>query len=297
MRRRLPTLPTVSGAARGTRGAVARAGTVALIGLVLSVASAVAFAGPAAAAGLALTATIDGQALAHSSESHPIRLSPRQPATVVVRVDNTSSAPVVVNTVRLEGRVAGLTFFAYDTSVDLTVGPRQSTSLQYVLDLGGLQGQATGLIPGSIRLLDEHRHVVAAQSMVSDVRGSIRSVYGLFGLALFLLTGFAVIGALLALARHRLPQNRWLRAARFLTPGLGLGLVLVFTLSAFRIWVPTTSRWIAMVLVCGGTFFVLGYLTPRPVDAEELGEDELDADEDPTAGRHFLHGAVPEATA
>jgi len=301
-RRRFGAFPGVPGEACGLRAIWARARRAVLVGGALAVVGALALAAPASAApGLRLTATIGGRPLARSSESHPIRLSPTKPATVVVRVVNLSTAPVVVRTVRLEGRVAGLTFFAYDTSVDLDVRPGQSTSLQYVLDLQGLQGQATGLIPGSIRLLDAHDHLIASESMVSDVRGSINSVYGLFGLGLLLLTAFAVIAALLALARHRLSQNRWLRAARFLTPGLGLGLVLVFTLSAFRVWVPSTSRWIEMVLVCGGAFFVVGYLTPTPVDERELDEPD---DVEVTAGEpseldvpSVEPDSVPEATA
>jgi hypothetical protein len=236
-------------------------------------------AAPAAAAGgVTVSASVDGQPLAHSSQSHPIRLSPTKPATLEVQVTNASGAEVDLRTVRLEGRVVGLTFFAYDTSVNLAVAAGQSATLRYSLDLAGLDGQATGLIPGSVRLLDAGRHVVASQSMVSDVRGSVKSVYGLFGLALLLLTILATLGALLGLARHRLSPNRWLRAARFLTPGLGLGLVLVFTLSAFRAWVPTTGRWIVMILVCGAVFFVIGYLTPSPV---EEGEEEEDEDDGP----------------
>ena len=102
----------------------------------------------------------------------------------------------------------------------------------------------------------------------------MKSVYGLFGLALVLLTIFAALGSLLALARHRLSPNRWLRGARFLTPGLGLGLVLVFTLSAFRVWVPSTGRWLVMILLCGAVFFGIGYLTPAPLDEGEEEEGE-----------------------
>jgi hypothetical protein len=65
-----------------------------------------------------------------------------------------------------------------------------------------------------------------------------------------------------------------------LTVGIGLGLVLVFTLSAVRVWSPSPARWFVVVAISALVFFVLGYLTPAPVDDEELDdEDEVDESE------------------
>lgn len=237
----------------------------------------VAWVPPALAApdGIRVAATIDDAPVERSTESRPIRLSPRRQATLSVEVTNDSAAPVDVRIVRLEGKVVGLTFFAYDTAVGLRVGPGQSGSRRFLLDLGGLDGQATGLIPGSVKLLDADRKVVAEQAGVVDVRGSLRSVYGLFGLGVAFLTGLSFLGALVGLARHRLPPNRWRRALRFLTPGLGLGLLLNFTLSATRVFVPTPGRWLTIVVVSAAVLFGLGYLTPAP----DAGEDEDDEEE------------------
>ena len=66
-------------------------------------------------------------------------------------------------------------FFAYDTSVGLDVPAGTSDSTSFVLDLAGLDGQATGLMPGSVKLLDAGRHEIASQSIVTDVRGSLWS--------------------------------------------------------------------------------------------------------------------------
>lgn len=229
-------------------------------------------AGASATAGARLTAEVDGVPVAGSTESRPIRLSPRRQVTLSVDLTNDATAPLEVRIVRLEGKVVGLTFFAYDTAVGLTVPPGQTGSRRFLLDLGGLDGQATGLIPGAVKLLDADRHVVAQQAAVVDVRGSLRSVYGAFGIGVAFLTVLSFLGALVGLARHRLPPNRWRRALRFLTPGLGLGLLLNFTLSATRVFVPTSGRWLTIVVVSAAVLFGLGYLTPAPPDS---GDDDL----------------------
>ena len=55
---------------------------------------------------------------------------------------------------RLSGQVMGLTFFAYDTSLVLTVPPGGSETRQYALDLTDLDGQATGLVIGALSVQD-----------------------------------------------------------------------------------------------------------------------------------------------
>lgn len=238
----------------------------------------------AATEGVRVAATIDDAPVGRSTESRPIRLSPRRQATLSVEVTNDSAEPLDVRIVRLEGKVVGLTFFAYDTAVGLRVGPGQSGSRRFLLDMGGLDGQATGLIPGAVKLLDADRKVVAEQAGVVDVRGSLRSVYGVFGLGVAFLTGLSFLGALVGLARHRLPPNRWRRALRFLTPGLGLGLLLNFTLSATRVFVPTPGRWLTIVVVSAAVLFGLGYLTPAPDAGEDEDDEELAALPAPRVG-------------
>jgi hypothetical protein len=230
-----------------------------------------------AATGVHIDTRIDGRVVSHSSPSHPIPLHPNRSAALDIQVTNDGSRPVTLHTVELDGRVVGLTFFDYATTVDLTVAPGKSTHLRYLLDLSGLDGQATGLIPATIRVLGSRHHELAAQSFVADVRGSLRSVYGLFGLALLVITVVAIGGAAYAIATHRMSRNRWRRALRFLAVGIGLGLVLVFTLSALRVWVPSPARWFTVVMVFAIVFFVIGYLTPTPSSEED--EDVLDEHE------------------
>ena len=210
-------------------------------------------------------------------KKNPVNLSPDHPASVSLRVADSTATPVTITTVRIQGTVIGLTFFSYDTSVNLRV--RAGTTLHFVLDTSGLGGQAVGLIPGSVKLLDARHDVVASQSMVTDVHGSLISVYGLFGLALLILTILAFADVLLAIARHRMSPNRWRRALRFLAPGIGLGLVLVFTLSALAVWVPSPGTWLVTVVVSAVVFFVLGYLSPTPRVTEEDDDEDLDESE------------------
>jgi hypothetical protein len=265
-----------------------RVSAVVLIAVVVALGTALAVAATARPAGadssVAIATTIDGTAAGGSSPAHPVVLQPDQPANIDIEVTNDGGDSVALRTVRLTGVVTGLTFFSYQTSVNLTVEPGQSTHLRYSLDLTGLDGQATGLVPARISVSDADHHTVASQSFVSDVRGSLESVYGLFGLALLALTGLAFAGVLWAVATHRIPRNRWRRGMRLLTVGLGLGLVMVFTLSALRVWVPSPGRWVVTVLGFAVIFFVIGYLTPTPTgdDEEELDESEFTAKDDAT---------------
>jgi hypothetical protein len=219
-----------------------------------------------------VVATVAGQPLGTSSQNQPVKLFPRESSILAITVTNNGLAPIDIQEVRLEGQVIGLTFFAYDTAVSIPVAPGATASQRLVLDLSGLSGQATGLIPGAVQVLDGQHHVLAQQNGVVDVRGSLRSVYGLFGLGVAFLTVLSFLGALLGLARHRLQANRWRRGLRFLTPGIGLGLVANFTLSATRVFVPAIGRWATITFLCAVVFFGLGYLTPTP----DLEDDQAE---------------------
>ncbi|MGH9281232.1 MAG: hypothetical protein ACRD12_24515 [Acidimicrobiales bacterium] len=228
----------------------------------------VVFPSAASAADVDLAVRIDGVPIERTSNSVPLILRPQRSVEMVVTVTNGGPSPIDVRTVRLEGTVIGLTFFRYDTSVAARVAPGQTESRHILLDLRGLQKQATGLMAGSVSVLDDDRNRIAGEDLVVDVKGSIWSLYGLFGLMMVVLTGAAVLGVLLALARGRLPRNRWMRAMRFAPIGIGFGLVVIFTLSVFRIWAPNGPGVLGVLGVLTAVAFVAGYLTPTPDEPE-----------------------------
>src|ERR1700748_699795 len=98
---------------------------------------------PAAAQSDAVTvsATANGHSVNASSAHDPVRLRPDQPVEIAIELTNPTDAPVVVKQVELVGRVVGLNFFTYATSIEFTVAPRSSDTYHYRLDLTGLRGQ------------------------------------------------------------------------------------------------------------------------------------------------------------
>jgi hypothetical protein len=225
--------------------------------------------------GLTVVATVDGRSVAGADANNPLVLHPSDSTRVQVDVTNHGSSAVEVRSVRLRARVLGLAFFSYTTRVDLTVPPGGTGTRTFLLDLSDLDGQATGLMPGTLDLLGQDRSVLASQSATVDVKGKLLSVYGVFGLAVAGIVALLLLTLGLRLVRRTLPDSRWSRAVLFAVPGLGLGLVAVFSLGALRVLVPSTG--VAVGLLVGGTVlgFVLGSLTPAPGD--EADRDELDA--------------------
>jgi hypothetical protein len=281
---------------RARRGALAAdrvAAALLALGSVLT-GTALAVPQPAGAAppSVRLTATIASTPAAEATERHPVALDPGEAVQLQVRIDNDTGDDLSVRSVRVEGRVMGLTFFSYDTRVGIEVPAHGTATRRYPLDLVGLRGQATGLIPARVVALDADRRPVASQDLVVDVRGSARSVYGAFGLAVAAFTAVSLAGALLALARHRLSPNRWRRAVRFTWPGIGIGLLLVFTLSAIRVFVPLPHRWVPLVAISTAALFVLGYVTPTPDEPEEVRETELEEDAHVDAPAAVLTAAI-----
>jgi hypothetical protein len=225
-------------------------------------------------------ATVDGHDVAVAASTEPIPLYPDRIVDVAVDVANHGTDPIEIASVQVVGRVLGLTFFSFATGVELTVAPGASGTVHYQLDLTDLKRQATGLIDTELIVRNHARDQVAVAHMVADVRGSLWSVYGLLGLALLVLTVLATVDAAIAIARHKESQNRWRRGLRLLTPGIGIGLVLAFTASVARWWVPSTGLWLLVSGITAVTFFVLGYFSPTPGDDDEddvdVGPDEVD---------------------
>lgn len=205
--------------------------------------------------------TVDGETITDRT----VPIDPGRPAELTVAVTNKGETPQKVRSVRLSGTALALRFFSYDTTVPFEVGGHETVTRTFTLDLADLDGQAIGLLPASVELLDTGRSTLGSADTVTDVQGSVWSVYGVFGIAVLVLTILAWGSALLALARHRLSPNRWRRALRFLPAGIGTGLIAVVTLSVLRLVPPEPVVEIPVILGAAAIALLLGYLTPHPV--------------------------------
>ncbi|MCG8924870.1 hypothetical protein [Lentzea sp. CC55] len=191
-------------------------------------------------------------------------LDPSKTAKVSITVRNNTSTVQRVKTVRISGTALALTFFAYDTTVPFDVPAKSSETRSFPLEPTDLGSQAIGLLPVAVEVVDTQRDTIASVETTGDIRGSLWSVYGAFGLGVLVLTGLSWAGALIALTRRRLPANRWQRAMRFLPAGIGTGLIAVISLSVLRLVAPSPTAEIPFVLAAAAAAFLLGYVTPHP---------------------------------
>ena len=168
---------------------------------------------PAGASGsVSMSARINGTSAGHSTQENPVNLSPDHPASVSLQVS------------RLDGDCR-----SRSRTVRI-LGHRHRPDLLLLRHLGQPAGACRGRpcissstraasaarpsasSPGSVKLLER-----PARCRRLAVDGHLRprsliSVYGLFGLALLILTILAFADVLLAIARHRMSPNRWRRA-------------------------------------------------------------------------------------
>lgn len=225
--------------------------------------------------------TINGRPITEIDANDPLRLDPEEGARLALTLTNTSPEELSIRSVRLDGTVMGLTMYNFTTRIDLVMAPDSVTTRTFDLDLIDLSGQATGLIPSRLQLLDDERNVLQEASFPADIRGSVNSVYGVFGIAVLGITLVLLGSLLLAIRRTQLPGNRWRRAVRFLPTGIGLGLVLTFTLSATRQLAPSATSWTTMVLLCAAAAFAVGYFLPIGVaDQQEIPSEVADTDQE-----------------
>jgi hypothetical protein len=103
----------------------------------------------------------------------------------------------------------------------------------------------------------------------------------LFGLAVGCVALLLLGVALWRLATGRLHPNRWRRGLTLAIPGLGLGFLLTFSLSALRVVPPHAALWSTLLMVGAAVGFAAGYLSPTPVG---------DVDEDAESVEYRLEG-------
>jgi hypothetical protein len=222
-------------------------------------------AAPARAAdGVSFSATLNDRPVDRIDSNNPLTMRPQDELRVSVAIRNDTSAPVEVRSVKVDGRVLNMSFFLYNTRIDRTIEPGETGRANVGIDISDLSEQATGLLPARIQLLDRDRNVLAEHIFPVDVRGSLTSTYGLFGILVAIITLLLLATALIRLAMRQLPENRWFRATRFAVPGIGIGMTLTFTLSALRVLVPGGSSWLAFIVVGGLVGLAVGFFTPGP---------------------------------
>ena len=227
------------------------------------------------------TMTIAGDDVDDAGAGDPLELAP-EPVLIELDVTNNSDDDIDLRTVRIAGSVIGFTFFSFSTRIDLSVEEGESGERVFELDLFELERQATGLMQGTVELLDNDNEVVARQGFTVDARGSNTSTYSVFGLIVLFLTVVSIVVCVRGLRQGTLPSNRWSRALRFAEAGGGIALTIVFTLSALRLLILPGGIGLLLLLVgiaAGGAF---GYVAtsapdvPGPDDPPvDLRQDEL----------------------
>jgi hypothetical protein len=212
----------------------------------------------------------------------PLELHPEGDVKVTLTVHNDSVAPITVRWVQFSGGVLNLSLFASSTRIPCTVPAGGSSPLVFPLDVPDLGSQATGLVAGELRLVGADHAVLASRSFPVRVRGTLWSSYGLFGGFVALVTVLLLASVLIQLVRGTLPEERWSRALRCGVPGLGVGLTITLSLSAFGLLAPRPTSGVLFVVGCALTGAAVGFLTPAagpdepvhvvlPVDAPAPG--------------------------
>jgi hypothetical protein len=225
---------------------------------------------PAAADPADGSVTVTATLNATPTADHTVVIDPSSAIGLAITVANGTDSVIHVHSVRLVGTALALTFFDYDTTIPFDVPAHGNVSRTLALDLSDLDGQAVGLLPASVEVLDAGKTVLTRANTVTDIHGSITSVYGIFGIAMLILTILAWATALLSMARRTLPANRWRRALRFLPAGFGTGIVAVITLSVLRLVPPAPAVELPVIAFTAAIGLVLGYLTPQPLPADPV---------------------------
>ena len=119
-------------------------------------------------------------------------LDPAQAAKVEVTVRNDTNTLQRVKTVRISGTALALTFFAYDTTVPFDVPAKSTETRSFPLEPTDLGSQAIGLLPVTVEVIDVNGTCIASVETTGDIKGSLWSVYGAFGLGVLVLTGVVV---------------------------------------------------------------------------------------------------------
>ncbi len=224
--------------------------------------------------GMSFRATLDGQPLGLSSSGDPIILDPDRNSTLSLDLINQGRQPVTVRQVQIRGQAFGITLLAYDVTINATVPAQSDVKVDVPVEFVDLGQQTDGLLPATIRLISPNRTVLGSQDFTVDVRGSASSLMAIFTIVVAIGSAASVAAIWIAVARRRLPPNRFRRGIRFGVTGAGIGVTLTLLLSELLLVTPKGSVWIPLLVVPTAGAFVLGYLSPGPLAEEDEEEEE-----------------------
>lgn len=210
-------------------------------------------------------------------EETPVKLVAAEPTKFRVVASNKGGDPQEVVGLRFEGKVVGIPVFRCDVLAPFIVPGGETVERAFELEAACLRDQATGLVPASVTVHGPRQVPLQRWYLVLDIEGSLKSIYGLTGIFVVAMTVFALIGLLAALIRQRLPRNRFSRALRFTTVGIGIGFSLVFVLATAAVMVPDAENWIPVVVVPVVVFTIGGYLSPAPHREAEAAAEIAEA--------------------
>lgn len=222
------------------------------------------------AAELAGTRLIDG-------EETPVKVVATEPTRIKMVATNRGGEPQEITGLRFEGKVVGVPVFRCDVLAPAIVPPGETVERTFEIEAACLRDQATGLVPASLTVHGPGREPIARWAIVLDIKGSLKTIYGLTGLFVVMITVLALGGLLAALLRQRLPRNRFSRALRFTTVGIGIGFSLVFVLASTAVMVPDAENWIPVVVVPAVVFTIGGYLSPSPQREPRIAPETAEA--------------------
>ncbi len=212
---------------------------------------------------LRIEVELAGKMLVEGEET-PVKVDAAVPTPLRIRAENRGADPAEVTGLRFEGKVIGVPVFRCDVVSPLLVSPGEAVETSFEIEAACLKDQATGLVPAVVTVYGSGRVPLARWTVALDIAGSLKSVYGLTGVFVVALTGFALASLLAALIRQRLPRNRFSRALRFTTVGIGLGFSLVFVLASAAVLIPDAENWVPLVSIPTIVLTIGGFLSPTP---------------------------------
>jgi hypothetical protein len=204
-----------------------------------------------------------------------VKLAASEPTRITISASNSGPVPLEVTGLRFEGKVLGIPVFRCDVIAPFLVQPGETARRTLEIEPACLKDQATGLVPSSLMVHGPGREPLARYALVLDVKGKLTSIYGITGVFVVLITLVSLLNLLAALVRQRLPRNRFSRALRFTTVGIGVGFSLVFVLATAAVLVPDAENWIPVVVIPTILFTAGGYLTPTPQRPAETDEQAV----------------------